>query len=240
MVHKVKFLGEIDNMKFRVIFMALVMLFPGCLEDLQGEISEQGESGNLGDGVYSNISMEIIHGESLENATANFTIRIMLDHSAAPIHAENMQKHVVAGNYDMTHFHRIIDDFMIQGGDFENHDGTGGYAADWYGYCNGQVMANQTNCTENSWTIPDEADNGLQHFSCMISMAKTSNANTGGSQFFLMPDDINHHSHLDGVHTVFGEITEGCEHVTTISEVDTQSNDRPVVPVMILSATVIE
>jgi cyclophilin family peptidyl-prolyl cis-trans isomerase len=74
----------------------------------------------------------------------------------------------------------------------------------------------------------------------MISMAKTSNANTGGSQFFLMPDDINHHSHLDGVHTVFGEITEGCEHVTTISEVDTQSNDRPVVPVMILSATVIE
>ena len=55
-----------------------------------------------------------------------------------------------------------------------------------------------------------------------------------------MPDDIDHHSHLDGVHTVFGEITEGCEHVTTISEVDTQSNDRPVVPVMIISATVIE
>ena len=231
MVHKVKFLGQIDNMKFRVIFMTLVMLFPGCLEDMQEEISEQGESGNLGDGVYSNISMEIIHGENIENATANFTIRIMLDHSAAPIHA---------GNYDMTHFHRIIDDFMVQGGDFENHDGTGGYAADWYGYCNGQAMSNQTNCNENSWTIPDEADNGLQHFPCMISMAKTSNANTGGSQFFLMPDDINHHSHLDGVHTVFGEITEGCEHVTTISEVDTQSNDRPVVPVMILSATVIE
>ena len=71
-------------------------------------------------------------------------------------------------------------------------------------------------------------------------MAKTSQANTGGSQFFLMPDDISHHSHLDGVHTVFGEITQGCEHVTAISEVATSGNDRPVLPVMIFSATVLE
>ena len=240
MLHKWRFFRTNDTMRFQVLFMAFVMLLPGCLGDLQELPSNQDESGNSGEGVYSNISMEIFHGESLENSTANFTIRIMLDHSAAPIHAENMQKHVLAGNYNMTHFHRIIDNFMIQGGDFENHDGTGGYAADWYGFCNGQEMSTQTNCAENAWTIPDEADNGLQHFSCMISMAKTSNANTGGSQFFLMPDDINHHSHLDGVHTVFGEITEGCEHVTTLSEVQTQSSDRPVVPVVILSATVIE
>ena len=46
----------------------------------------------------------------------------------------------------------------------------------------------------------------------MISMAKTSQPNTAGSQFFLMPDDIDHHAWLDGVHTVFGEITDGCEH----------------------------
>ena len=72
----------------------------------------------------------------------------------------------------------------------------------------------------------------------MISMAKTGNPNTGGSQFFLMPDDINHHSWLDGVHTVFGEITEGCEHVTAISEVATDSGDRPITPVIIYNATV--
>ena len=55
-----------------------------------------------------------------------------------------------------------------------------------------------------------------------------------------MPDDIDHHAWLDGAHTVFGEITEGCEHVTTISEVETDSEDRPIVPVIITSATVVE
>lgn len=229
-----------DNMKLKVVLLALVVLFPGCLEDPQEEPTQQDESGYAVSGGSTNISMEIIHGESVENATAQYTIRIMVNHSAAPMHADNMLKHVAAGNYNMTHYHRIIDDFMVQGGDFENNDGTGGYAADWYGYCNGQAMANASDCANNEWTVPDEADNGLQHRSCMISMAKTSQPNTAGSQFFLMPDDINHHSWLDGVHTVFGEITEGCEHVTTISEVATDSNDRPVVPVIITSAVVVE
>ena len=227
-------------MKLRVVLLALVVLFPGCLEDTQEESSQPGESDYAENGRYTNISMEIIHGENVENATAQYTIRIMLNHSAAPMHADNMLKHVTAGNYNMTHYHRIIDDFMVQGGDFEKNDGNGGYAADWYGYCNGQAMANASNCANNEWTVPDEADNGLQHRSCMISMAKTSQPNTARSQFFLMPDDIDHHAWLDGVHTVFGEITDGCEHVTTISEVETGSNDRPVVPVIITSATVVE
>ena len=240
MVHKETTGGPTDTMKLKVVLLALVVLFPGCLEDTQEESSQPGESDYAENGRYTNISMEIIHGENVENATAQYTIRIILNHSAAPMHADNMLKHVTAGNYNMTHYHRIIDDFMVQGGDFEKNDGNGGYAADWYGYCNGQAMANASNCANNEWTVPDEADNGLQHRSCMISMAKTSQPNTAGSQFFLMPDDIDHHAWLDGVHTVFGEITDGCEHVTTISEVETGSNDRPVVPVIITSATVVE
>ena len=67
-------------------------------------------------------------------------------------------------------------------------------------------------------------------------MSKTSNPNTGGSQFFIVPEDSNP-SHLDGEHTVFGEITDGCEHITTISEVTTGASNRPIPPVMIYNAT---
>jgi cyclophilin family peptidyl-prolyl cis-trans isomerase len=224
-------------MKIRALLIILIVLLPGCLEEGENGTDEDDVVDDVAfNGTYSNITLNIFHGENLENATANYTIKIMLNHAAAPIHTDNMRKHVIAGNYNMTHFHRIIDNFMIRGGDFENHDGTGGYAADWYGYCNGQSANNQSACNQSSWTIPDEADNGLPHNSCVISMAKTSNPNTGGSQFFIVPDDSNP-SHLDGEHTVFGVITEGCEHVTTISEVTTGASDRPMPPVMIYNAT---
>ena len=209
-----------------------ITLMPGCILAKSSDKDSNDDS--------TTIVMNIFHGETLEEATANFTITIELNHSAAPIHSANMRKHVEDGNYDMTQFHRIIDDFMIQGGDFEHHSGTGGYAADWYGYCNGEESNNSSSCPRNSWTVPDEADNGLQHLSCMISMAKTSAPNTGGSQFFIMPGDIEHHAWLDGVHTVFGEVTHGCGSITTISEVATGQNDRPVVPVIILSAEIVD
>ena len=60
-----------------------------------------------------------------------------------------------------------------------------------------------------------------------------------GFQFFIMPDDITEHDWLNGVHTVFGKVISGCEHVTTLSEVD-WPYDRPVIPVIITSATVSE
>ena len=67
-------------------------------------------------------------------------------------------------------------------------------------------------------------------------MAKTSAPNTGGIQFFLIPND-SEPNWLDGVHTVFGEITQGCDHVTAISGVQTGDNDRPVQDVRLNSAT---
>ena len=183
--------------------------------------------------------MNIIHAESADNATLTYTIEIELYHDLAPTHTDNMRSLAQAGMYDNVTFHRIIDNFMIQGGDFENNDGTGGYAAHWYGYCDGQYMSNSADCdSETLYTLPDEADNGLRHLPCMVSMAKTSQPNTGGSQFFIMPDDITEHDWLNGVHTVFGKVTSGCEHVTTLSEVETGAYDRPVIPVIITSATV--
>ena len=104
-------------------------------------------------------------------------------------------------------------------------------------------MDNFADCTggETLYTMPDEADNGLIHTPCTISMAKTSAPNTGGSQFFLIPEDSTP-NWLDGQHTVFGDITDGCEHVTSISEITTHDGntgpqDRPVNPVTMVSVT---
>jgi len=218
----------------------LVCLAPGCIEK-EDSTNSNADDHALYDSNTSYVSMNIIHAESADNVTLTYTIEIELYHDLAPIHTDNMRSLAQSGMYDNVTFHRIIDNFMIQGGDFENNDGTGGYAAHWYGYCDGQYMSSSADCdSETLYTLPDEADNGLRHLPCMVSMAKTSQPNTGGSQFFIMPDDITEHDWLNGVHTVFGKVTSGCEHVTTLSEVETGAYDRPVIPVIITSATVSE
>ena len=165
-------------------------------------------------------------------------ITISLEPESAPVHVENLYLHATSGNYDNTSFHRIMDNFMIQGGDFQSGNGQGGYAAKWYGYCSGEAMDNAADCVggQTRYTLPDEADNGLLHNPCTISMAKTNPPNTGGSQFFLVPEDSNP-THLDGVHTVFGDIVDGCEHVKSISEIATSQGDSPINPVTLVSVT---
>ena len=176
-----------------------------------------------------------------EDGAINGNITIELNHTAAPVHANNFALHTMMGCYDNTVFHRVIDDFMIQGGDFTNGDGTGGHAASWQGYCNGQASSDSDcgGAGASAWTIPDEADNGLQHLPCSVSMAKTSADNTGGSQFFVLPEN-NNASWLDGVHTVFGHVIEGCGMVTAISEVRTSNNDRPDTEIVIVHASAVE
>ena len=175
---------------------------------------------------------------TLEIGSGFGNITISLNHTESPITAMNFQLLVAMGCYDNTTFHRVIDDFMIQAGDFTNGDGTGGHAVIWDGYCNGDEMPASTDCAQTQWTLGDEADNGYLHETCTISMAKTSKQHTGGSQFFLIPEDSTP-SHLDGVHTVFGKITSGCEHVTAISQVAVAGSQgsTPVDDVTIESAT---
>ena len=172
-------------------------------------------------------------------------ITIELHRDDAPIHVDNFVKLSERGLYSNIIFHRIIGDnaqtpeydpFMIQGGDFQNQDGTGGYAAEFYGYCTGQSSPSPCS-SETQFTVPDEADNGLVHDSCVISMAKTGDPNTGGSQFFLIPTDSNP-THLDGIHTVFGTITSGCSYVTQISEVQVNQDDKPISDVILESVII--
>jgi len=206
----------------------LIILVPlsGCTDLL-----EEVDNSDNNPVEYSEAIIKISHGDN------KYEIKIRLNHTAAPNHVDNFRKHITHGDYTDSGFHRIIDNFMIQGGDFENNDGTGGYAADWYGVCNG-IETSKENCPDQtSWNVPDEANNGLRHIPCTISMAKTTQPNSGGSQFFIIPLDSEPY-HLDGVHTVFGKVIEGCDAITELSEVSTGEMDRPIIPVIIYSAEV--
>ena len=185
---------------------------------------------------YQYIVFEI--GE-MQNGTISHVgnITLHLNHSAAPIHASNFALLSEMGCYDNVSFHRVIQGFMMQAGDFTTGDGTGGHAASWQGYCNGQASTNQSACASSSRTIPDEANNNLSHTPYVLSMAKTNNPDSGGSQFFIVSPGSTP-SHLDGVHTVFGSVHSGFSTVDYIDAVQTdgwQGSD-PVNEIKIMNA----
>ena len=110
------------------------------------------------------------------------------------------------GFYDGLIFHHVISGFMIQGGD-PTGTGTGGP-----GYCiKGEFFMNGV-------------DNKLKHKRGVLSMARSSNPNSAGSQFFLMHQDS---PHLDKQYAAFGKVTEGIEVVDAIASVKVDMNDRP-------------
>jgi peptidyl-prolyl cis-trans isomerase B (cyclophilin B) len=169
-------------------------------------------------------------------------ITITLHRAEAPLHVENFILLSDSGKYDDVLFHRVIDGFMVQGGDFENNDGSGGHTEKWYGYCDGMTTNQEgteytsSTCDRNKWSVPDEADNGLSHNPGSLAMAKTSAPHTGGSQFYIVPSD-SIPSHLDGVHTVYGTVTEGLEFIDEISKIDTDG-EKPVSDVKVVSIVI--
>lgn len=133
-------------------------------------------------------------------------IRIELDPEAAPITVENFIKLAEQGFYNGLIFHRVIKGFMIQGG---CPDGTGmggpGYQI------KGEFAANR---------VP----NPIKHSRGVISMARSMNPNSAGSQFFIMHQDA---SHLDGQYAAFGRVIEGMDVVDRIACTPTGRQDRP-------------
>ncbi len=131
-----------------------------------------------------------------------------------PITAGNFVALVKKGFYDGVVFHRVISGFMIQGGD-PTGTGTGG----------------------PGYEIKDEftGTNLDRNDRATISMANAG-PNTGGSQFFINLVD---NRGLDGKHPVFGKVVEGLEVVDAIGNVETDSRDRPIEEVKIISARVI-
>ena len=119
------------------------------------------------------------------------TITLELFDKEAPGTVANFEKLANDHFYDGLTFHRVIEDFMIQGG---CPQGTGGGGP--------------------GYTIPCEVNgNPHKHQRGSLSMAKTAAPNTGGSQFFICHSP---QPHLDGVHTVFGKVTDGLEIVDKV------------------------
>ncbi|MDH3324309.1 MAG: peptidylprolyl isomerase [Candidatus Peregrinibacteria bacterium] len=131
-------------------------------------------------------------------------IKIKLHHDEAPVLAGNFEKLATSGKYDKTIFHRVIEGFMIQGGDYENSDGTGG--ASWQG-----------------GDLADEFSSNLSHVRGAVSMANRG-PNTNGSQFFIVQKDA---KFLDGRHSIFGQVVLGMDIVDRIAKSKTDLNDRP-------------
>lgn len=125
------------------------------------------------------------------------TIKLELNANNTPITVSNFAQLVNDGFYDGLTFHRVIEGFMIQGGD-PLGNGTGGSSRN----IKGEFI-------ENGVT------NAIQHKRGVISMARSNDNDSASSQFFIMHQDA---SHLDGSYAAFGKVTEGMEVVDAIAE----------------------
>ena len=142
----------------------------------------------------------------------DFTAELFEDKAPKP--AANFISLVKKGFYDGVLFHRVIDDFMIQGGD-PTGTGMGG----------------------PGYSIDDEFGPGLAHDSEGILSMANAGPNTGGSQFFitLVPTPW-----LDGHHAIFGKITEGMDVVHKIGSTPTDFADRPLQDVVMEKVEILE
>lgn len=134
------------------------------------------------------------------------TIKMRLFPEKAPKTVENFVTHAKEGYYDGVSFHRVINGFMIQGGDPEG-TGMGGPG---YGI-KGEFAMNGFK-------------NDLKHTTGVLSMARSQRPNSAGSQFFIMVDDA---PHLDGQYAAFGKVTEGIDVAQAIVSSPRDWSDRP-------------
>ena len=149
-------------------------------------------------------------GTNVELQTTMGTMKIRLFDDKAPKTVQNFKDLVSKGFYDGTIFHRVIKNFMIQGGD-PTGTGTGG----------------------PGYHIKDEFGPGLKHEKKGILSMANAGPNTGGSQFFitLVPTPW-----LDGKHAIFGELTEGVDVLDKIGSTKTGPGDKPLQEVRIIKA----
>jgi peptidyl-prolyl cis-trans isomerase B (cyclophilin B) len=143
-------------------------------------------------------------------------LKIELNEAVAPKTVANFLKLVNEKFYDGLSFHRIIPGFMIQGG-CPLGSGTGGPGY----HIEGEFSSNGF-------------ENPLKHTKGVISMARSGNPDSAGSQFFIMHEAS---PHLDGQYAAFGQVIEGLEIIDTIAHVKTGFQDKPIEKVVIEKVT---
>ena len=137
------------------------------------------------------------------------TVKVELDGDTAPITVQNFMDLANEGFYDGLTFHRIMEGFMIQGGD-PNGDGTGGSDKN----IKGEFSANGVN-------------NDISHKKGVISMARAQDPDSASSQFFIVQEDS---EFLDGQYAAFGHVTEGMEFVDIIAKEAKPIDDNGTIP----------
>jgi peptidyl-prolyl cis-trans isomerase A (cyclophilin A) len=147
-------------------------------------------------------------------------IEVELNADLAPISVANFMQYVDSGYYNGTIFHRVINNFMVQGGGFD------------------KTMQKKT----TQATIKNEAKNGLKNDRGTLAMARTGVVDSATSQFFINHKDNNflNHGDRDYGYAVFGKVTKGMDVVDAIARVKTKAGDVPVNPVAIESVRIKE
>lgn len=205
---------------------------------------------NNPDASFPQLSNEVAENEAaVKIKTTQGDIAIKLFPEQAPLTVENFLTHAKEGYYNGTIFHRVIKDFMIQGGD-PLGNGTGGES----------IWAEKGTTIDAGYGFKDEISAFLYNIRGSLSMANAG-AGTNGSQFFInqnttdMSSQLSSSSYpgkiieayknggnpnLDGKHTVFGQVIEGMDIVDKIASVETDSSDKPKTDVKIESIEIIK
>lgn len=168
-------------------------------------------------------------GDTIAIITTNQGVmKAIIFDKIVPESANNFIELARQGRYKDVPFHRVIKDFMIQGGDFTNKNGTGGHSAKGPGT-----------------TISDQYSPKLSHIRGALSWAKTSAPNSIGSQFYIVhPANGTHfldHPQNGGPaegYSVFGQVYEGLDVLDKIATTKTGAADKPVNPMTIESITI--
>ena len=195
---------------FSFVLITLIFTLIGCGTQGENVTNESEKTSNYASSVTEKPIVTI----TMEN---DEKIVLQLDPAVAPNTVANFVSLVEKGFYDGVIFHRVIPDFMIQGGDPEGN-GTGG--ADYT--IKGEF-------SENGF------ENNLKHDRGVISMARSNDPNSASSQFFIM---VKESPHLDGQYAAFGKVIEGMEVVDDIVSVERDGSDKPLKDQTMKSVTV--